>query len=175
MEKKLQIVNSKIATLLKSLGFNWKGTSYISSTGSFWHDMVRDNYNVNAGDVSLPTQALVVKWLRDIYNIHIYIIPNTKWIYCIYNMKTKEYIWSNEIEGYIYNSVEQATDAGILKAIEMIQNQKLKPDESDALRRVQEALEYFYSKDIALSITDRIHNNLEDALWIAAKGKLKVE
>ena len=76
-----------------------------------------------------PTQALLQKWLREVHNIHIYIIPdyksrnNEKKIIWIYDLEflnpIKEYGSPTKKE---YNSFEEALEIGLQEALKLIPN-----------------------------------------------------
>lgn len=94
----LQIVNKEIAIQLQELGF--------------YKDLPIEC------DIELPTQALVCKWLRDKFDIEVYITKTiTKQYMAGINTNNKfQYI------GIDYITYEQAEKASILKAIKILKS-----------------------------------------------------
>lgn len=127
----LKIVNKEIASNLKELGF------YLDTNGNFRNiDNLKEGrviinpdlqdpkefYFNNKKAILIPTQSLVVKWLRDIYNIRVSLIP-------IYDNKAN-YLrgWDVEVNEIClnnndcYTTYEQAEEAGIIEALKLIKN-----------------------------------------------------
>ena len=95
------------------------------------------NYNSNSSDVSLPTQSLLQKWLREKHNLHIQ-INNT----VLQNLVTKKYNWAvgflgqfdfakigvkvwefDDTEDAIklfYNKYEEALEVALIEALKLV-------------------------------------------------------
>lgn len=119
----LKLVSKEIAIRLKKLLFYWKCDAFMTSTGSFWVDMMKDGYNLNAGALAFPTQALVCKWFRDVHNI--FVTPSYDWVggngyIVIVGVIGK----SSDILDDRYTTYEEAEEAGIIKAIELLNQHK---------------------------------------------------
>ena len=65
---------------------------------------------------SAPTQALLQRWLREEYNIDIFI--ESGYCYIIQNEKTKI------IETFLFPTYEEALEEGLLSALKMIRKEK---------------------------------------------------
>lgn len=75
-----QLISSETAKLAKDKGFNLKEPCTCGGFPNCICDAVRiDNY------IYKPTQSLLQKWLREIYNIHIvvYIMEKFRWKYIL--------------------------------------------------------------------------------------------
>lgn len=68
---KLQVVNFEIAKELKVLGFNWPTIRWYDNDRFLYNSVSIEKYNDRDWQIAAFTQAEVVKWLRDIYDIHI--------------------------------------------------------------------------------------------------------
>lgn len=67
-----QYVGYETAKLLKDKGFDVYTETRYDETGGFHHE---GYYLVGNDDISAPTQALVMRWLREAHNFHIVIEP----------------------------------------------------------------------------------------------------
>ena len=145
IQEKLELVSIETATLAREKGFDWEvsylhqlpdsmnhdgarykllhrsgrlETNQISTMGLGYHPNHYDGY------VSLPSQSLLQKWLRDVHMI--FVNPNYDHIrndgssYVKYGVMTKS---SNSKEGF--DTYEQALEAGLLKALKLIENEKV--------------------------------------------------
>lgn len=116
----LQTVNKEIALKLKDLGFDWKVDSYYANLTMFTNDLHKSDYTHNWNDkttikISVPTQALICKWLRDVHNI--IVLP----LYRVIDNKYLKYIKGEMInEKNSFNTYEQAEEAGIIEALKLI-------------------------------------------------------
>lgn len=120
-------VSLEVANLLKEAGFDWECCyCYDAETKDFLDDN-EGEFNFNEGDdnnfYSAPTLEVAQRWLRE-KNLLLYIPPchiDGKWLwrYWITNCINKEdttQIYSVEK----YDTYEQALEAGIKKALELI-------------------------------------------------------
>ena len=129
----LQIVNKEIAIQLKELGFDWEVNAYYKEElyeqikNEVYKDCCSNNFSQYIDDISAPTQALVCKWFREKFQIYIQIeidmIVLNKELYnyviFISNKNTKFGI-QRRCKTTSYDTFEQAEEAGILKAIEIL-------------------------------------------------------
>ena len=136
------LVTFKTAKLAKEKGFNWKCRGKIHC--SHYH-LVKDNIipsNVPTSsaemfaplidwnnhlkpkldtETSLPTQSLLQKWLREIYDIDV--IINTyrsqghKWYKFFISERHKDVVKSIEL----YQSYEEALEIGLQEALKLLQ------------------------------------------------------
>ena len=118
-------VSFEIAKLLKKAGFNWEVKSYRKGlNGIFETTSIPNNFNDGTLTdwLSSPTIDVAQRWLREIKKIHIEITFGNKWIYTLYNLTNLECLLSeNEFpKTRNYNTYEEAQEAGIKKAIEII-------------------------------------------------------
>ena len=134
-EHKISIETAKLA---KEKGFNLTVTSYYSGL-NIYLDEVRFNYNDktigdspmhkrNAGLYSAPTQSLLQKWLREVYNIQLCLVPiyggnkiqgkQTGWLcYTPHNDEDFNGLPSISVSHYSY---EDALEAGLQEALKLI-------------------------------------------------------
>ena len=113
-------VSLEAAKLLKELGFNWDTYSAYNKDGMFT-DKNRSilTWNDFANYYSAPTLDVVQRWLREIKNSHIEISPNSDMSAYIYNILLPgDKFWLGSPISYI--TYEEAQEAGIKKALEMI-------------------------------------------------------
>ena len=130
----LQRINKEIALKLKELGFNWSVNHYylydtieVQQCVSIRSDEPVDNITSNSNCLekyySAPTQALVVKWLRDVHKIRIFVQyseANGTYKFEIRVPRTED--WKMERIGFIssFETYEQAEEAGIIEALKLI-------------------------------------------------------
>ena len=70
-----------------------------------------------------PTQALAARWLREVYNYAVcvwYSAEHEKWFYAHGNLDNMMFDEEYSISDFIYDSYEQALEAGLQKAIKLI-------------------------------------------------------
>ena len=118
-------VSFETAKLLKEKGFDIALSYFYNSDGRRGY-ATSYNWNQTTGDFpdySCPTQALAMKWLREVHGIHINLLPYD--VYCTitkkYAMyKPKIYILSKdgcelEFHSHVgaYNNYEEACEAAI--------------------------------------------------------------
>lgn len=115
-------VSLEVAKLLKEAGFDWECKTYYDI--SLYRDEIIiegefHDYNFTTGNIifSVPTLDVAQRWLREEKNYEIFVIVKF--------LADKEYIARVEtnISGYstdIYKFYEEAQEAGIKKALEII-------------------------------------------------------
>ncbi len=119
---KEELVSHKVAKLAKEKGFDIPTLYGYSQDGEiFFEDLYVFNYNDSPYSkevVSAPTQALLQRWLRELYNIVIIILP---YIDC----ESKDVNWSLQ---YVLSD-------------DLHNNRYFEIDESDSKNTYEEALE----------------------------------
>ena len=111
-------VSSEIAKLLKETGFDWeiKTFYFMDQLGE---TMLGDakNHNFSNQFISAPTLAVAQQWLREVKNVDVFAYrnePKDKFESIVsFNKK-----WSTT--GMCINTYEEALEAGIKKALEII-------------------------------------------------------
>lgn len=118
--KELQIVSKEIATQLEELGFDWNCDMWYEAQYELPH---KTEYVFSKG-TKAPTQALVVKWFRDVFNISIEPLTTTQGIQCNICYYEKESLLVDECYNTYFDTYELAEETGILKAIEILKNKQ---------------------------------------------------
>ena len=85
-----QLVLYETAKLAKEKGFDWKVSLHYESNGNRFIDKVECNFNNVELICSAPTQSLLQKWLREVHNIHIEVLPR----YQPKKLNTEEVLYS---------------------------------------------------------------------------------
>ena len=120
-------VSYEIAKLLKEKGFDERVKSYYTESGLEGYMLaLKATKNTELGDgfISRPTLQMVMKWLREVHNIHInldihwlYFANTLGWMYTITKILENgvDYIDSkgDENDKTFYSSYEEACEAGI--------------------------------------------------------------
>ena len=121
-------VSLEVAKLLKKAGFDWEvNHSYPncesldnSCSGymedlSFYHNLNDSKY----GGMSAPTLEIAQRWLRETHNLHITIFSSSQesWMFRITKLHEK---LENGVYGEDFYTYEEAQEAGIKKALEII-------------------------------------------------------
>ena len=123
-------VSPEVAKLLREAGFDWECKEYYYNfTTTGWSLNFDDNFvNWNSwGEqyISAPTTEVAQRWLREVKDIDVYIFPttNTK-RECVYEWGIKTFGRALWVEGQPYTNqyetYEEAQEAGIKKALELI-------------------------------------------------------
>ena len=115
-------VSFEVAKLLKEKGFDEPCYAY-------WHESekrliisqsmhaIRNITNPCFFGPAAPTLQMAMKWLRKVYNFHIWVEPNHD-KEGLYNAHVKVGWWSNNWGGVGYNTYEQACEAAIKYCLE---------------------------------------------------------
>ena len=125
-------VSLEVAKLLKEAGFDMEGMSYYQN-GIFYH------YSINRGRIiiinqnsapnymeqySAPTLEVAQKWLRVVKGIHLYVRPILDEHKYVVTVVVDDLTWGqvNDNNGISkrFNTYEEAQEAGIKKALEII-------------------------------------------------------
>lgn len=125
----LPIVPFEVAKDLKELGFDWNTLSSYNPEGTYmppWNineeDLNEEDFWVNNktnkdGFITAPTQAEVVKWFRDEYNINLqFLLDNDGWRYYI----NDDAFGSNKS----FDVYEEAELEGIKSAIRILKHKE---------------------------------------------------
>lgn len=128
-------VNFETVKLAKEKGFDINVNHFISQYNKdegivFSKSVESDNYNSNNWNTdtrvslfSRPTQSLLQKWLREVHNIIVFVVPLIP--------DCKEFgvtIYSNkytcEKDSAFYNQYEKALEIGLQEGLNLIPNKK---------------------------------------------------
>jgi hypothetical protein len=115
-------VSFEVAKLLKERGFNADINLWYDKDGNIFdcykYEISR-NWRVKAQQevYFCPTLQMAMKWLRKVYNFHIWVEPNHD-KEGLYNAHVKVGWWSNNWGGVGYNTYEQACEAAIKYCLE---------------------------------------------------------
>lgn len=124
-----QIISKETAILAKEKGFDWKVKAYYSSD-RLWTDSNTPLIDYNNTNnviyekifISVPTQALLQKWLRDVHNIHLHLCKvNSNWVCDI--IQITEYGLGNHLvnpQTIFETTYEQALEKGLSYALEYL-------------------------------------------------------
>ena len=113
-------VSFETAKLLKEKGFDELCYQKYDSDGelSFNHvGYVNSEKPCDDFYALAPTLQMALKWLREVYNFHIWVEPNHD-KEGLYNAHVKVGWWSNNWGGVGYNTYEQACEAAIKYCLE---------------------------------------------------------
>ena len=130
---KEQLISLETAKLAKEKGFNIEVKTYFdikkfgdkpcefygrlnANDYNSWDDKLKKN--INAGYISAPTQSLLQKWLREVYNIHIAVLPKI-----LPSNEIKYYCFKGKIKKDfkdLYNTYEEALEKGLQEALKLI-------------------------------------------------------
>jgi hypothetical protein len=119
-----EYVSFDTAKLLKEAGFRELTKTHYSSRGQVWETALPEDYNddFNCNTCNRPTQALAARWLREVHSIMV--VPffdddMVQWYYVIDGV-TKESGIECVQSASDYDSYEEALEAGLKRALEMI-------------------------------------------------------
>lgn len=123
-------VSLEIAKLLKEARFDWRvrymyrnnNPTLCICTERTYRNTPKPNKCPMYWQYAAPTLEVAQRWLREVKNIHIEITFGGKWIYTPYNLTNLECLLSKDEfpETRNYNTYEEALEAGINKALEII-------------------------------------------------------
>ena len=118
-----QFVSFDTAKLLKVAGFDVPCTSQYTEGKCIWNVSYPYNFNQDEFGYSRPTQALAARWLRDVHHYAVciwYSAEHEKWFYAHGNLDNMMFDEEYSISDFIYDSYEQALEAGLQEAIKLI-------------------------------------------------------
>lgn len=124
------LANLELSKLAKDKGFDWEVRDSYSLNPKSNNHLIDEDYLEDwnsVGAVSAPSLSLLQKWLREVHNIDIevsiYGILHKKpegYKVTVYSIKTVLFSWKT---GGIHKSYEDALEAGLLTALEYIENE----------------------------------------------------
>ena len=118
-----QFVSFETARMLKDAGFDVPCFNQYTERGTIWHCDCPENFNKSQCVTSCPTQALSARWLREVYHYAVCVWfskDHEKWFYAHGNMDSIVFDTDYIISEYIFDSYEQALEAGLQEAIKLI-------------------------------------------------------
>ena len=120
-------VSLEVAKLLKEAGFVWEVQNYYSKLSRYQGKLLwlscgckyKENINTNQNRYSAPTLDVAQRWLRETHNLHITIFSSSQesWMFRITKQHEK---LENGVYGEDFYTYEEAQEAGIKKALELI-------------------------------------------------------
>ena len=121
-----QFVSFDTARMLKEAGFDVPCFNQYTERGTIWHCDCPENFNISQRATSCPTQALAARWLREAHHYVVcvwYSAEHEKWFYAHWNLDNMMFDEEYSISDFIYDSYEQALEAGLQKAVKLIKKQ----------------------------------------------------
>ena len=112
-------VSFETAKLLKKKRFDQNCATYYLD-GQVWRHCYGEVIPKCKQIYAAPTHQMTMKWLREVYNIHVNIWSVwdvTHWLYQVF-VTTPETARSSYVDKILYTSYEQAVEAGIKYALE---------------------------------------------------------
>ena len=116
-------VSFDTAKMLKEVGFDVPCTSQYTEGEGIWNVGYPYNFNQDEFGYSRPTQALAARWLREVHHYAIcvwYSAEHKKWFYAYGNLDNMMFDEEYSISDFIYDSYEQALEAGLQEVIKLI-------------------------------------------------------
>lgn len=121
-------VSFDTAKLLKEAGFDVECDWFYINDGSVDTGIVirstssRD-HNMGTGFLSRPTLALAARWLREVHHYAVcvwYSAEHEKWFYAHGNLDNMMFDEEYSISDFIYDSYEEALEAGLKRGLELV-------------------------------------------------------
>jgi hypothetical protein len=126
-----QLVSFEVAKLAKEKGYSIvnPSTEYVngfySEDGIEYRDFEMQEEDYDRGDYYLrPTQSLLQRWLRDVHDIDVYIIPNGDRDKSINKRLYHPQIWVRDdyqTELHSKHTYEESLEKGLAEALTLIQ------------------------------------------------------
>ena len=116
-------ISFETAKLLKEAGFDVPYTSQYTEGECIWDTDYLNNFNQDEFGYSRPTQSFVARWLREVHHYVVcvwYSADYRKWFYAHGNLDDMMFDEEYSISDFIYDSYEQAFEAGLQEAIKLI-------------------------------------------------------
>lgn len=124
-----EYVSFDTAKMLKEAGFECNGEYYYDKHGN-----VEPGLYAEDDDYPRPTQSLAARWIREVHKLHIFCMQSNhpysdpsvdewEWCYIVTRINQPNVYLACEMEFITY---EQAMDAGIQKALEIIKERNYK-------------------------------------------------
>lgn len=127
-EYKEQLISFKIAKLAKKKGFKGIHRTYVyNEKGETFREFGLMNYpsEVFPNFCSAVTQSLLQKWIREVHDIDVYIIPNGSRNKTITKRLYHPQLWvKDEYQTELHSNYtyEEALEEGLYKALKLIKN-----------------------------------------------------
>ena len=124
-----ELITLKTDKLAKEKGFDWKVLEGLDKDGKHIPYALEGGYtNWNDDtDYSIPTQALLQRWLREVHSLHVIIIPIMEgYSYAILNKKAILAIEEGDdtimdyLESVDYSVWEEALEPALLETLKLI-------------------------------------------------------
>ena len=120
-----QFVSFDTAKMLKEAGFDVPCNSQYMHNGFRWNagSSTKVNFNEYRTVFSCPTLALAARWLREVHHYAVcvwYSADYEKWFYAHGDMNNMAFDVEYNISEFIFDSYEQALEAGLQEAIKLI-------------------------------------------------------
>lgn len=120
-----QFVSFDTARMLKEAGFRELTKTHYSNSGQIWETAMPADYNddFNCNTCNRPTQALAARWLREVHHYAVCVWfskDHEKWFYAHGNMDSIVFDTDYRISEFIYETYEEALEAGLQEAIKLI-------------------------------------------------------
>ncbi len=113
------LVSAKTAERLKDIGFDWETRNYTNPQGEFENSNALDWNFIDTPypHISIPTQSLAQKYLREVHNTHVEVYyASAKDYYCVdIRIRNVQYGTMSEFETF-----EEALEEGIIQSIKII-------------------------------------------------------
>ena len=116
-------VSFDTAKMLKEAGFDVPYTSQYTEEECIWDTDYLNNFNQDEFCYSRPTLALAARWLREVHHYVVcvwYTADYRKWFYAYGDMNSMAFDAEYNISDFIYDSYEEALEAGLQEAIKLI-------------------------------------------------------
>ena len=120
-------VSFETARLLKEAGFDIPCNSNYMGNKFGWNELQRANFNASETTYSRPTQALAARWLREVHHYAVcvwYSAEHEKWFHAHGDLDNMMFDEEYSISDFIYDSYEQALEAGLQFALGLIKTKE---------------------------------------------------
>lgn len=120
-----RIIEKQTAIMAKKAGFGCDCVYYYFGDNpiSYYHPSV-NNSELGKIEYAAPTQSELSKWLREYKNIHVYSSCTSCGWYWSINKTNGDNISDSGLLGDSWDSYEEALEAGLLKALEILKEMK---------------------------------------------------
>lgn len=116
-------VSLETARLLKEAGFDVPCTSQYTENEFAWENLRKTDFNKSDYVFSRPTQALAARWLREVHHYAVCVWfsqEDGKWFYAHGDIESMVFTEEYSISEFIYETYEEALEAGLQEAIKLI-------------------------------------------------------
>lgn len=118
-------VSREVAKLLRKAGFDWSSIGYYNKLG-FFHNAIPQHDELKA-----PSLDVAQKWLREVKGVDINILVESisnhkQYLVSIWFNISDKSAYDNAVLDNRYNTYEEAQEAGIKRALEILLEKKNK-------------------------------------------------